>query len=111
MDETLSWLHAPGSGRASVSLDLAEPFKPILADSLIFRMVRKNMVAENWFEEHEGVCLLTETGRRHVSEQFAAKLEETYKDRTFREWIYREALGIERHIMGVAEYESFKRKV
>lgn len=111
LDETLSWLHAPASGRASVSLDLAEPFKPILADSLIFRMVRKNMVADNWFEQHEGVCLLTETGRRHVAEQFAAKLEETYQDRSFREWIYREALGIERHIMGLAEYESFKRKV
>ncbi len=111
LDETLSWLHAPGSGRASVSLDLAEPFKPILADSLIFRMVRKNMVADNWFEQHEGVCLLTEAGRRHVAEQFAARLEETYKDRSFREWIYREALGIERHILGLSEYESFKRKV
>lgn len=111
LDETLSWLHAPASGRASVSLDLAEPFKPILADSLIFRMVRKNMVGDNWFEQHEGVCLLTETGRRHVAEQFAARLEETYQDRTYREWIYREALGVERHIMGLAEYESFKRKV
>lgn len=111
LDETMSWLHAPGSGRVSVSLDLAEPFKPILADSLIFRMVRKKIVAGNWFEQHEGVCLLSETGRQHAAEQFAAKLEETYKDRTFREWIYREALGIERHIMGLAEYESFKRKV
>lgn len=111
LDETLSWLHSPGSGRASVSLDLAEPFKPVLADALIFRMVRKKMIEASWFEEHEGVCLLTETGRRHVAEQFAVRLEETYRDHSFREWIYREALQIERHLMGVAEYQSFKRKV
>jgi CRISP-associated protein Cas1 len=111
LDETLSWLHSPGSGRASVSLDLAEPFKPVLADGLIFRMARKKMIEENWFDQHEGVCLLTETGRRHVAEQFAVRLEETYREQSYREWIYREALQIERHIMGVAEYESFRRKV
>lgn len=111
LDETLSWLHSPGNGRASVSLDLAEPFKPVLADGLIFRMVRKKMIEENWFDQHEGVCLLTETGRRHVAEQYATRLEETYRERSYREWIYHEALQIERHLMGVAEYESFKRKV
>jgi CRISPR-associated protein Cas1 len=111
LDETLSFLHSPSTGRASLSLDLAEPFKPVLTDSLIFRVVRKKMVSENWFEQHDGVCLLTEMGRKSVTEQFAIRLEEEYRDRSFREWIYREALLIERHIMGVAEYESFKRKV
>jgi len=111
LEETFSMLHSPGRGRSSLSLDLAEPFKPVLADALIFRMIRRNMVNENWFEEHDGVCLLTETGRRHVAEQFATRLEESYQGRSFREWVYREALGIERHVLGVAEYESFKRKV
>ncbi|MBF0238903.1 MAG: CRISPR-associated endonuclease Cas1 [SAR324 cluster bacterium] len=111
LEETFSFLHSPGSGRASLSLDLAEVFKPILSDALIFRMIRKNMVQDNWFDQTEGVCLLTETGRRHVAEQFSIRLEEMYQDRSFREWIYREALGLERHVLGVAEYHSFKRKV
>ena len=111
LDETLSFLHAPGSGRSSLSLDLSEPFKPVLADMLIFKMARKGMVQDNWFEQHDGVCLLTETGRRNVAEQFSIRLEEKSNGRTYREWIYREALNIERHILGVAEYESFKRKV
>lgn len=110
LDETLSWLHSPGSGRASVSLDLAEPFKPVLSHALIFRMVRKKMTEASWFEEYDGVCLLTESGRRHVAEQFAVRLEEKYRGHSFREWIYREALQIERHLMGIAEYQSFKRK-
>ena len=110
LDETLSFLHSSGTGRSSLSLDLSEPFKPVLADMLIFRMIRKGMIAKNWFEEHDGVCLLTETGRRHVAEQFSIRLEEVSNGRSYREWIYREALNIERHILGVAEYESYKRK-
>ncbi|HPE59345.1 MAG TPA: CRISPR-associated endonuclease Cas1 [Thiolinea sp.] len=111
LEETFSLLHAPGYGRASLSLDLAEPFKPVLTDMLIFRMVQRRMLDENWFEQHEGVCLLTETGRRQVAEQFALRLEEQYQGRSFRNWIYREALALEREVLGVAEYESFKRRV
>lgn len=110
LEESFAFLHSPGQGRSSLSLDLAEPFKPILSHALIFRIVRKGMMADNWFEQQEGVCLLTETGRRHIAEQFSVRLEETYQDHTYREWLYREALNIERHLLGVAEYTSFKRK-
>lgn len=111
LDGSLSWLHAAGSGRSSLSLDLAEPFKPVLADALIFRMTRKGMVKDNWFEQCDGVCLLTEVGRRRMAEQFSARLEERVQGRSYREWLYREALNLERHVMGVAEYESFKRRI
>jgi len=111
LEETFSFLHAPSMGRSSLSLDLAEPFKPVLSHALIFRMVRKKMLAENWFDQKPGVCLLTETGRRHVAEQFSIRLEEQYEGRSFREWIYREALNIERQVLEVAEYEAFKRKL
>jgi CRISPR-associated protein Cas1 len=110
LEQTFSVLHSPGRGRASLGLDLCEPFKPVVVDMLIFRMARRRMLADSWFEQHDGVCLLTETGRRHVSEQFSRRLEETYGGRTYRAWIYREALALERHVMAVAEYESFKRR-
>lgn len=111
LQETLAWLHAPGVGRSSLSLDLSEPFKPILTDMLIFRIVRKNILSDNWFSQKDGVCLLTEIGRRHVAEHFSVRLEERYQGKSYREWMYREAIGIERHVMGIAEYASFKRKV
>jgi len=111
LEQTFSVLHAPGRGRASLGLDLCEPFKPVVVDMLIFRMARRRMLADNWFDRQDGVCLLTETGRRHVSQQFSQRLEEIYSERTYREWIYREALGIERHVLGVEEYDAFKRRV
>ena len=111
LEETFSLLHSPGYGRASLSLDLAEPFKPVLTDMLIFRMVQRRMVDESWFDQHDNVCLLTEVGRRNVAEQFSQRLEEHYQGRSFRHWIYREALALEREVLGVEEYESFKRRV
>ncbi|MBO0611507.1 CRISPR-associated endonuclease Cas1 [Thiothrix fructosivorans] len=111
LEETFSVLHSPGYGRASLSLDLAEPFKPVLTDMLIFRMVQRRMLDDSWFEQHDNVCLLTETGRRHVAEQFSLRLEEQYQGRSFRNWIYREALGLEREVLGAGEYEAFKRRV
>ena len=78
---------------------------------LIFRMIQRRMVDKSWFNQHDNVCLLTEVGRRHVAEQFARRLEEQYQKRTFRYWIYREALALEREVLGVEEYESFKRRV
>ncbi len=111
LDASLSFLHSPAQSRASLALDLAEPFKPVVVDQLVFRFVRKGMMAPTWFDEKPGVCLLTETGRRHVVEAFARRLEESYRDRSYREWIYREALGIEREVLNVAEYAAFKRRV
>ncbi len=70
-EETLSFLHSPSAGRSSLSLDLSEPFKPILSHALILRMVRKNMLDDCWFDQKEGVCLLTETGQRNVAEHAA----------------------------------------
>lgn len=112
LEESFGFLHSPLTpGRSTLSLDLAEPFKPLLTDMLIFRIVGRSMMAENWFDQQPGVCLLTETGRRHVSEQFSIRLEERYQQRVFREWVYREALAIERHLLEVKEYEAFKRRV
>ena len=91
--------------------DVAELFKPVLSDALIFKMVRKRMIRSNWFKQEDGVCLLSETGRQQVASNFSIRLEEMLKGRTYREWIYREALNLERHVMGVAEYESFKRRI
>ena len=110
LDQSLSWLHSPSSGRASLSLDLAELFKPVFTDALIFKMTRKGMIRENWFDQKGGVCLLTETGRQHVAMQFSTRLEELLQGRTYREWVYKEALNLERHLMGIYEYESFKRR-
>jgi len=110
LDDSLSFLHAVSSGRASLSLDVAEPFKPVLSHSLIFRLVRRNEYTNEWFEQKEGVCLLTELGRTEVSKRFSDRLEEVLLGRSFRAWVYKEGLAIERHLLGMDTYKAFRRK-
>ena len=69
------------------------------------------MLQDNWFDQKNGVCLLSETGLRNLAMRLSTRLEEQLKGRTYREWIYKEALNLERHVMGIYEYESFKRRI
>ena len=41
LNPTISYLHEPGSRRFSLSLDIAEIFKPLLMDNLIFMLINK----------------------------------------------------------------------
>lgn len=110
LDETLAFLHAPSSGRSSLSLDLAELFKPVAVDRQIFAMTRKDMVKDEWFEERDSVCLLTETGRRHIVERFAAALDQASENGiSLRARMRKEALKIQRHILDMEEYTSFTK--
>ena len=41
LDRSIAYLHAPGVGRRSLSIDMAETFRPILSDALLLAMFRR----------------------------------------------------------------------
>ncbi len=49
LNPTISYLHEPGERRFSLSLDLAEVFKPLIGDRLIFSLLNRNQITENSF--------------------------------------------------------------
>src|SRR5699024_3957900 len=49
LNPTVSYLHEPGDRRFSLSLDLAEIFKPILGDRLIFSLLNRKQITEKSF--------------------------------------------------------------
>ena len=51
LNPTISYLHEPLERRFSLCLDIAEIFKPIIADRLIFSMLNKKQITENDFEK------------------------------------------------------------
>ncbi len=109
LDETLSFLHAPSAGRSSLSLDLSEPFKPVIVDRQIFSMARKGSLRDEWFDELEGVCMLSEPGRRAVVEKFASVMDRPEADMTMRKTIRKEAIRLQRHVLDMEEYEAFRK--
>ena len=51
LNPTISYLHEPSERRFSLCLDIAEIFKPIIADRLIFSMLNKKQITEKDFED------------------------------------------------------------
>ena len=49
LNPTISYLHEPSERRFSLCLDIAEIFKPIIADRLIFSMLNKRQITEKDF--------------------------------------------------------------
>lgn len=112
LDNCLSFLHAATEARCSLALDLSEPFKPVIVDTLIFELVLRDRVGVDWFHQEENVCRLSEAGRRATLEAWVTKLDGESDDRpSFRTLIRNEALAVERHVLGVASYRPYRRKV
>lgn len=113
LDMTLSFIHAPTQARASLALDLAEIFKPVLADKLIFGLINRQMLHDNAFEEADNVCRLSETGRRQVVEHFREKvdLEPLEEERGYRTLVMREAFRLQAHVLGMVPYKAYRQRV
>lgn len=114
LNPTISFLHEPGARRYSLALDIAEIFKPLLADRLIFTMFNKKQIKENDFDKHLNGCLLKDKGRKAVVGAWDEKLRETIMHRdlcrkvSYRHLVKLECYKLAKHIMGLGEYEPFK---
>lgn len=115
LDPAVSFLHAPGERRYSLALDIADLFKPLLADRVIFRVVNRNQLALEDFETDLNSCLLDERGRKTFSKEFEQTLDETIEHpRLNRKVSYQYLLRIEvyklkKHLLTGEEYVPFKR--
>lgn len=114
LNPTISFLHQPGTRRYSLALDIAEIFKPILADRLIFSLLNKKQVQHNDFDFKLNYCLLKDTGRKTVVKAWDEKLNETIKHRSlgrnvsYKHLVKLECYKLSKHILGIEEYKPFK---
>ena len=49
LNATIRYLHEPGFRRYSLCLDLAEVFKPLIGDRLIFSLLNRRQITEESF--------------------------------------------------------------
>lgn len=115
LDPAVSFLHEPGERRYSLALDIADLFKPLLADRVIFRIVNRNQLGVDDFDAELNACLLDESGRRIFSKAFEKTLDETVEhSRLNRKVSYQyllrvEAYKLKKHLLTGEEYVPFKR--
>lgn len=114
LNPTISYLHVPGTRRFSLALDIAEIFKPIFADRIIFRVLNKNEIGENDFEKGLNNIYLKEKGRKKIIALFDERMKKTIfhkklkKKVAYKTLIRLECYKIIKHLLGEKAYESFK---
>lgn len=110
----ISFLHEPGERRFSLSLDIAEIFKPLLVDRVVFKVLNKRMIQANQFEVKLNSVVLKEAGRKIFVQAFEDRLNETIKHRTlsrsvsYKHLIKLECYKLQKHLLGMDEYQPFK---
>lgn len=110
----ISFLHEPGVRRFSLALDLAEIFKPLLADRIIFKVLNQKMIQHNDFDKNLNYCYLKPDARKIFVKEFEEKLSTTIEHRKLKRKVsYRRLIRLEcykliKHILGESEYEPFK---
>ncbi len=110
---SVSFLHEPSERRFSLSLDIADIFKPIIVDRTIFKLVNNNMINKKHFSKDVGV-LLNDAGKQIFISEYQKKLETTIKHPTLNKKVsYKYLIRLEgykliKHILDDQPYESFR---
>ena len=114
LNPTISFLHEPGERRFSLSLDLAEVFKPLLVDRVIFKVTNKRMIQPDDFESNLNRVILKTKGKKTFVQAFEDRLEETIAHRTlnrsvsYKHLIKLECYKLQKHLLEIEEYKPFK---
>lgn len=114
LNPTVSFLHQPGDRRFSLSLDLAEVFKPLLVDRVIFKLLNKKELQSRHFEDAVNRVVLKPNGKKIFVKAFEDRLKETIKHRTlkrsvsYQHLIKLECYKLQKHILGMEIYKPFK---
>ncbi|WP_457642712.1 type I-B CRISPR-associated endonuclease Cas1b [Persephonella sp.] len=114
LDPTVSYLHTPQEKRFSLSLDIAEIFKPFIVDPLIFSLVNTKQITLKDFDKDLNYAYLNENGRKKFLKAYEEKLAKTVKHRKLKRKVsYRQLIRLEcykliKHLIGDEDYKPFK---
>lgn len=113
LDPRIGYLHETNQRRFSLNLDIAEIFKPIIVDRVIFRLVNRSQIKEEHFSKIVGGLKLNNRGKRIFAKEYEARLKETISHSrlkrkvSFRTLIRLEAYKLEKHVLSVASYQPY----
>ena len=110
----LGFYHRPRYGRPSLALDLAESFRPLVADSTVLTLVNNGEVTASSFLRRAGAVALTDAGRRAVISGFERRMDTVVTHPIFGYQIsYRRVLEVQARLLArtllgeIGKYPSF----
>lgn len=114
LNPTISYLHEPGTGRFSLSLDISEIFKPLIVDRLIFSLLNKNQINEDSFYKETELLQLKESAIKTIVAELDIRLKQTIEHRELKRSVsYLRLIRLEvykliKHLLEEKVYEPFK---
>lgn len=114
LNPTISYLHEPSERRFSLCLDIAEIFKPIIADRLIFSMLNKKQITEKNFEDGLNFTYIKDKARKEITREVDLRLQTKIKHKKLgREVSYEYLMRLEvykliKQFLEDEKYEGFK---
>lgn len=111
LDPRIGFLHEPNYRAVSLHLDIAEIFKPIIGDNIIFGMLNKNEITPKDFKTDSGRIRFSNEAIKKIEMKIIGKMTEQTtigtQKLTWRQVIRREVNQIKKSIVESAEYEAF----
>jgi len=110
LNPTVSYLHEPSTKRFSLSLDVAEIFKPIFVDKLILKLIKEGKIDNSHFSTELNMTFLNDQGRRVFVKAYNDLLESTvYYPKLKRKVSHRTLIRLElykliKHLIGEEIY-------
>jgi CRISP-associated protein Cas1 len=113
LDPRIGFLHTTNYRRYSLNLDLAEIFKPIVVDRVIFTLVNKGMLKADSFKKDSGGIFLKDASRQLFLKAYDERLKDTLKITrlkrhvSYRRLIRMECYKLEKHLIGDEPYVPY----
>ncbi|MDQ1295525.1 MAG: CRISP-associated protein Cas1 [Actinomycetota bacterium] len=114
LDPYLGVYHRPRFGRPALALDLAEEFRPLIADSTVIGLINKSRIRSAHLTRRSGGCQIDRDGRRAVIAEYERRMGQEVKHPVFGYRVtYRRALDVQArllaaHLTGeIDEYTPF----
>jgi CRISPR-associated protein Cas1 len=116
LDPRIGFLHSTNFRRFTLNLDIAEIFKPIIVDRVIFTLIGRKIINKDDFEKDFEGLILKEKAKKEFIKELEAKLSATFNHRelgknvSYRRLIRLELYKLEKHLMGEKKYVPFVAK-
>lgn len=100
-DPYLGVFHRPRFGRPALALDLAEEFRPLIADSTVINVINNGEIQENGFIVRAQGVALTQQGRRSFIAAYERRLDQEVTHPVYGYKItYRRVLEVQARMLG-----------
>ncbi len=100
-DPYLGVFHKPRFGRPALALDLAEEFRPLIADSTVINVINNGEIQEDGFTVRAQGVALTQQGRRSFIAAYERRLDQEVTHPVYGYKItYRRVLEVQARMLG-----------